>query len=172
MDNPVSHICELQMPKPKPGGRSELHADHEHIDTRWHLVSRLVEARKLMLTPDYLTTSQSEECPWAHHISEPSLSNSSLHLSRWGTQFQIVLEFGLCPTGPHGGHASISKAKGDHLAAFTSRENLGINFHVINLLVSSNVSCFLPNIFPQISKKVNAKKKEEHIWGSQKMYLV
>ena len=55
-----------------------------------HINPRTVGTRRLMmLTPDYLTTSELEECPWAHHVSEPSLSNSSLHLSRWGTQFWV-----------------------------------------------------------------------------------
>lgn len=51
----------------------------------------------------------------------------SLPVSRRGTQLGIVLDFGLRPTGPHGGHAAIGKGKGDHLAAFTSGENLGTN---------------------------------------------
>lgn len=51
-----------------------------------------------------------------------------LPVPRRGTQFGVVLDFGLCPAGPHGGHASIRKGKGDHLAAFTSRENLGTDY--------------------------------------------
>lgn len=50
-----------------------------------------------------------------------------LPVSRRGAQFRIVLDFGLRPTGPHGGHAAVNKGKGDHLAAFTSRKNLGMN---------------------------------------------
>ena len=43
-------------------------ADHKHLDSRLVGTSRLI-----MLTPDYLTTSQSEEGPQADQASYDSL---------------------------------------------------------------------------------------------------
>ena len=47
---------------PLPSRRNHLEADHKHVDPRWVGTRRL-----MMLMPDYLTTNQSEECPWADH---------------------------------------------------------------------------------------------------------
>lgn len=69
----------------------------------------------LVFAQNRLGTLRNKDRRCCHHI---------IPISRRGTQFWIVLDLGLSPTGPHGGHAPISKGEGDHLAAFASRENL------------------------------------------------
>ena len=66
-----------------------MYAAHKHVDPR------PVGTRKwMMLTPTYLTTNQSEECPWADHTRfELLLYNFSLPSPGWDTQF-----WGYCPT--------------------------------------------------------------------------
>ena len=56
----------MQILKPPPGGRSQLYAAYKHVDPRPVGTRRLV-----MLTPDYLTTNQSEVCPLADHALLP-----------------------------------------------------------------------------------------------------
>ena len=70
IDNILNHVfwAVLQILKDPPHGRSQLYAPHKHTDPR------LVETRRLiMLTPDYPTTNQSEEYPWADHIPHNTL---------------------------------------------------------------------------------------------------
>lgn len=66
-------------------------------------------------------------------ISGIRVTAATIHdipVARRSTQLSIVLDFGLCPAGPHGCHTSISKGKGDHLAALTGRKNLEINLYM------------------------------------------
>ena len=50
------------MLKPPLGVRSYLSTAHKHTDPR-----RVETRRLMMLTPNYLITNRSEQCPWADH---------------------------------------------------------------------------------------------------------
>ena len=79
IDNMLSHVlaADLQVPKPPPGGRSQLDAAHKQVDPR------LAGTRKLMMpTPNYITTQQSEQCPGADHALLLEGQDSSLPAPR------------------------------------------------------------------------------------------
>ena len=64
-----------------PDRKSWLSADHMHIDP-----TPVGSRRLMMLTPNYLTTNQSENCSWADHTSsEPLLHSLSLAPPGWNT---------------------------------------------------------------------------------------
>ena len=75
----------LQILKPPPGGRSQLFAAHKHIDPRLDGTRRLKiltpNTQYPILTPNYPTTNQSEECPWADHTC--SLNTTLLTITSW-----------------------------------------------------------------------------------------
>ena len=64
IDNMLSYVfgTVLQVLKPLPGGRSQLHAAHKHVDPR-----PVGNRRLMMLTPNYLITKQLGKYPRADH---------------------------------------------------------------------------------------------------------